>query len=371
MSDAELAETYLIEIANRAFTRPKMRRAIVNRDSRDGFTLIELLTVIFIIGLMIVLLLPAVQSAREGARRLQCSHQLRQIALASASYCDLFGTFPMGTPLFKFPEVGNREGHSIFVAMLGQLENQNLFNSINFSLQISTYGNVTCHRMAPGTLWCPSDPLIARSFTRADDAFGIPMGLNVISYSSYGGCSGTWYNHPMSYDDNAISRIPWITANNNGIFYVQSSVTLASVTDGLSNTFLLGERNQAILSDEEWPEWHWWFSSFFSATLFDTLYPINPQRRLNTHKATIGTPNAYTEAASSAHPSGANFAFADGSVRFIKDSINSWAFDQSTGVPLGLKGSFGTPYVLSPETRLGVYQALSTRNGGEITQSEF
>ena len=348
-----------------------MTRTIASRKRRDGFSLIELLTVIFIIGLLIALLLPAVQSAREGARRLQCSHQLRQVALAAASYCDLFGTYPMGTPFSKYPVVGNQEGPSIFIAMLGQMEQQTLFNSINFHVQICRYGNVTCHRMAPGTLWCPSDPLIATSFTRTDDAFGIPKGLDLITYSSYGGCSGTWYSHPSGYSDTALSRIPWLTSNNNGIFYVQSSVTLASVTDGLSNTLLFGERNQAILSEEEWPDWHWWFSSFFSATLFDTMYPINPQRRLNTHRATIGTPNAYTEAASSAHPGGANFAFADGSVRFIKDSMDSWAFDQRNGTPYGLQGSFGIPYVLAPGTRLGVYQALSTRNGGEITPAEF
>ena len=344
---------------------------LASRRSRDGFTLIELLTVIFVIGLLIALLLPAVQSTREAARRLECSHHLRQLALATQSYCDRFGTFPMGTPLYKFPEVGNREGHSLFIAILGDMENQNLYNTINFSLNIYGYDNLTCHRLVPGTLWCPSDSLIARSVTRIEDGFGIPKGVDVVTYTSYGGCSGMWYSHPMGYSDNAMSRIPLITSNNNGIFYVQSSVTLASVSDGLSNTLLLGERNQAILSDEESLDWHWWYTGYFSATLFDTLYPINPQRRLKTRKATLTLPNAYTEAASSAHPGGANFAFADGSVRFLKDSIDSWPYDQNTGVPLGLKGSFDIPYVLMPGARLGVYQALSTRNGGEIVQAGF
>src|SRR5262245_33497814 len=116
-----------------------MIRQSHTRFGRGGFTLIELLVVITIIAVLIGLLLPAVQSAREAARRAQCTNNLKQIALAAQNYLDTNLVLPQGMP---FQVDGNNPGatafgqvwnaHSVFVAMLPQLEQQPLFNGINF-----------------------------------------------------------------------------------------------------------------------------------------------------------------------------------------------------------------------------------------------
>jgi prepilin-type processing-associated H-X9-DG protein len=341
------------------------------RHRRAGWTLIEVLTVVSITGLLVALLLPAVQAAREAARRARCTSNLRQIALASQSYHDAFGALPMGTPMARYPIWDYDEGHGIFVAMLPQLDQQPIFDAVNFETSIHTLSNWTIRTLAPSVLWCPSDPLISRTVTiEGPGSHDVPSGQDVVTYASYAGCAGTWYLHPMSYTEPAIARIPTLGSRCNGAFFLRSAVRFASFRDGLSNTLLLGEHDQTILGRPTEDEWHWWYNGYFYATLFDTFYPINPRSKLATNPATRTYPNAYTAAASSQHPGGANFAFADGSVRFLRDTIDSWPFDPGTGRPLGVVGDFDVPYTLLNGTRLGVYQSLSTRNGGEIVAAD-
>jgi prepilin-type processing-associated H-X9-DG protein len=158
----------------------------------------------------------------------------------------------------------------------------------------------------------------------------------------------------------------------NGLFHIRSAVTLAAITDGTSNTLLLGERAHSFLSNDSSLWWHWWTSGNYGDTMFCTLWPMNPFRRTSDIYGDSGDArtSAYISGASSLHPGGCNFAFADGSVRFLKDTINTWPYDQTTGLPVGLTFDPDGPYKVAPGTRPGVYQALSTRSGGEIVSAD-
>ncbi len=134
-----------------------------NCSEHRGFSLIELLVVISVIGVLVALLLPAIQSAREAARRIQCSNNLKQLALACLNYESVYEAFPIGIPMMYEPDpafgyFGTTQ--SLFVSMLGQLEQQPLYNAVNFSRSIYASANYTIFATGLDVLWCPSDPSI-------------------------------------------------------------------------------------------------------------------------------------------------------------------------------------------------------------------
>jgi prepilin-type N-terminal cleavage/methylation domain-containing protein/prepilin-type processing-associated H-X9-DG protein len=364
--------------------------------SARGFTLIELLVVIGIISVLIALLLPAVQASREAARRAQCANNFKQLALALHSYHDVFLVFPMGDPYYWFPpDTGPNDRHSLFIAILPQLEQQPLFDAINFwvsidplavGIQPDDSANSTVEQTRLSVLGCPSDPtmlVVDLPFTAAFD--GMTWGPNSLrgrkmAHSSYAGCSGLWFHRP-SYQK---AQWTWeeLSEQDNGVFYLNSSVNIAAITDGTTSTLLLGERTGSILETYVARQSFWWFSGGYGNTLFWTMAPMNPQRKVRQIRKrragdAIPTRYTYTDSASSLHPGGCNFAFADGSVRFVKESINSWPVDRITGVAIGVTSADGSfdgsaPYTISPGTQLGIYQALSTRSGREtISSDEF
>ncbi len=143
------------------------------------------------------------------------------------------------------------------------------------------------------------------------------------------------------------------------------SVRLAEVRDGTSQTIGFGEHaHSKVKNPIEALVWHWWTSGDYGDTVFTSLYPINPERLMPDVSAD-GLARAYVSAASSMHPGGANFAFLDGSVHYLKDTIESWPSDPNSGMPRGWgrPGGFFTP---GANSRLGVYQALTTRAGREV-----
>jgi prepilin-type N-terminal cleavage/methylation domain-containing protein/prepilin-type processing-associated H-X9-DG protein len=319
-----------------------------------GFTLIELLVVIAVIGLLVALLLPAVQAAREAARRMQCSNNLKQLALAAHNYIDAVGCLPMGETLHTIashPDWGPISSNSLFVGLLPYLEQRPLFDAVNFAWSIYEAPNHTVSGIGIATLWCPSDVGVDR--TRYLD-WGVD-GLTPYAYTSYHGNLGPWIVRSIPPD-------PRIMAQNVGVFHQLSAVTLADVRDGASQTLLFGEKAHGLL-DEEAATWNYdWISSYLPDTLFHTWFGINAHHRFSGDLVAWAT----LLSASSFHPGGAHFAFADGSVRFLKETIDTWPVDPQTGETGAYWDDVHQLAAFKPGTRFGIYQALSTRNWGEV-----
>ena len=334
---------------------------------RRGFTLIELLVVIAIIGVLIALLLPAVQAAREAARRAQCTNNLKQLALAAANYHESVGTYPIGSPLGYEPLFGGYvESQSTFVSLCNFMEQTNTFNAYNFSRNVYIYENQTVGRTGISGLWCPSDG-------RIDRMINYGAYVNTPNYqvhlTSYAGCAGTWFPEILNYgafSNPEAANVRAIMAAYNGIYGYNRSTRVADILDGTSNTMIYSERANALFNQYDRDNYGWWTDAVSSDTIFTTLYPMNPFKKISLVYEEYS--DSWVESPSSLHPGGANFAFADGSVHFLKDTINSWPIGRGAQYPTGVSDSGGIQ-VLAPGTQLGLFQKLSTRAGGEMTDN--
>jgi prepilin-type N-terminal cleavage/methylation domain-containing protein/prepilin-type processing-associated H-X9-DG protein len=354
---------------------------------RRAFTLIELLVVIAIIAVLIALLLPAVQAAREAARRSQCTNNLKQLGLALANYESANACYPMAAFAQFLPARSVGQGMSCFVGLLAYMEQGPLYASYNTSFSYRCDANSTVSGTGLNVLWCPSDPKIAGvSFTEAAGKSGKTFPQNFM-FTSYAGCYGEWASITSNPSASLQQQNGAIVSN--GISPVfgfgsglsRGPVTIASVTDGTSNSIAFGEHAHGLLSstdkENSFNKWNWWVSGNYGDTAFTVFYPINVQKK--TQNWDDGTASGgYTEggaflnAATSFHPGGANFAMCDGSVRFLKDSISTWAFD-STGTPPGAAMDKTTKVwsvTDSTQFKPGVYQALGSINGGEVVSAD-
>jgi prepilin-type N-terminal cleavage/methylation domain-containing protein/prepilin-type processing-associated H-X9-DG protein len=354
------------------------------RARRRGFTLIELLVVIAIIAVLIGLLLPAVQSAREAARRIQCVNNLKQLALAAMNYESANQCYPPGcTAMWVVDQnaIGvrgvsatvPRSSHSYIIAMLQYIEGGSLYNALNSSLHVNTCANSTIHGVGSSFLWCPSDPKVTQTLNLAP--YGDFSGWcynwpNIyMRYTSYAGCYGTWYVSPPTATGVTDPNIGAIVGNINGMIGKYLTTTIGSVTDGTSNTILLGEWAYGKQNSLDLACNHWWTSANFGDTMFYAQYPINPKF------ANGDDGNIFPLCASSFHPGGANFAFSDGSVHFLKDTIASWTLPTGSNPPnIVANGPGGTySFVANAQGQfppLPVYQALATRAGGEVVSAD-
>jgi prepilin-type N-terminal cleavage/methylation domain-containing protein/prepilin-type processing-associated H-X9-DG protein len=367
-----------------------MKLPKILRPKRRGFTLIELLVVIAIIAVLISLLLPAVQSAREAARRAQCINNLKQIGLATHNYLSANNVFPQGIQFQANPQAGQTcyTSGSCWVALAQFYEQGSVFNSVNFLVNMYTAQNTTVSGVGLSMMWCPSDPIITGlNFTYpAGQVTTTPLPMYYTSYAANTGYVMEYYNPSWTLPPGQCQLPPsGPNLQNNGVIYVLSNISLASVTDGTSNTMLASERAHGRFTGADVYCWNWWTSGNYGDTMFTTYYPLNPFNKIPQYCCQDGSSDAYVSSAGSFHPGGANFAFCDGSVKFLRDSIQSWTIQNTgslktglyngvlsgNGYPVGVSRD-GTTYnfIFAPGLQVGVYQALSSRNGGEVISAD-
>ena len=311
------------------------------RGRHVGFTLIELLVVIAIIGVLIALLLPAVQMAREAARRAQCKNNLRQIGLALHNYIDAEQSFPCGyISKWNPTDPGKADvgpGWGWAAQLLHYVEQEELYHAINFDRNIEHDENSTSRRRLLSIYLCPSDPLSSRVINvLAEDQTTV---ITQVAGANYAGMFGT-------------GEVGDALDNGNGTFYRNSKTRPKDLVDGLSRTIVAGERSHNI-SRVTWTGAV--AGGFLGATPRSeggvVQTPADPEPSFIMILGPVGTedlprtpnhPLAHNEDYWSMHTGGCHMVMGDGSVQFISDHIDSV-----------------------------VYQSLATRAGGETTNGGF
>jgi prepilin-type N-terminal cleavage/methylation domain-containing protein/prepilin-type processing-associated H-X9-DG protein len=305
---------------------------------RPAFTLVELLVVIAIIGILVGLLLPAVQAAREAARRMQCSNNVKQLGLAFHNYESAVKSFPINFATRGQLGFGNdgpgiaNSGRSWMQMILPYIEQTNLYNNIDFtqglqpknSLPTTPVGRnrIVAATVIPGFL-CPSDDgneggtLLNRSDLNETSAPADRWA--VTGYKACAGQNWGWgvFSPVMGIGKNGgqtdgLNRGDGIISSNQT--NVNSRTRIGDITDGTTNTFIIGEAMPA------WSQWNWWYNP--NACTATCAIPLN--RVLKVPRAVNDWPNNYGFA--SRHTGGANFGLGDGSVRFISDNIDTLTY---------------------------------------------
>ena len=297
---------------------------------RLGFTLIELLVSLATIGILVALLLPAVQSAREAARRIQCTNNLKQLSLAVANYesingCLPPGTFPRGTIPGSIPPVARAAGFSVFVRLLPELEQQTTYNAANLILTSFQPQNNTLAGTGIAVLWCPSDygvytsqPLYANNCIFWDQPLVV---VGQYWGASYSAVAGPWEFDGFNLVPGTLDQLMPGEAQRIaqlGLIYPLSSVRLAGVTDGMSNTLLLSETASTYWQTQ-------WTAGDGMNTLVGTTAPPNANMLMEPGEGLF---------VDSLHPGGVNCASATAPSSSSKTpSIPGHSTRSTNGVP--------------------------------------
>ncbi|MFT7632476.1 MAG: prepilin-type N-terminal cleavage/methylation domain-containing protein [Mariniblastus sp.] len=341
------------------------------RSGKSGFTLVELLVVIAIIGILIGMLLPAVQQVREAARRIACANKVRQQVLACHNYESTYKRFPpahvLGYSWWGFGSNGlidpPPQGHgpntsypnggafwSWMMKIAPFIEMGNLYNITNFDAHPRCWpwwqeaaNGTKIMSEANNIFVCPSDARSGEKWTSGGTySDGEPIAAAITSYLAVSGTD--------SFK---------LTGGQNGMIYANSAVTFGKITDGSSNTVMVGERTPAINL-----LYGWQWAGAGDGGLGDGDVVLGVHERIGTNfggSNTVGLPTDFYRPGSqddpgnlhryhfwSSHPGGASWGMADGSVQFLTYAVDN-------------PNNFSTGY---EESILG---KLATRNGGEVT----
>lgn len=288
---------------------------------RIGFTLVELLVVIAIIGILVALLLPAIQAAREASRRTQCSNQMKQMALALQNYHDTYKTLPYTTA--RWGGTGKAHGFNEFI--LPFLEQRSTWEQIDFTtLDVNQGANATLlSGMQMKWQQCPSNPYAQNNKTFKGNDFSDAPGTS--SIMCYAPCTGPQHCDNLANDcptDNSwccVAGSDWNNASptaNPGIFGGRNMFCsrLANITDGTSTTIMLSERRGEMCR-------HYGALSTNYQGCWTGLL-INSPRLAVAKAANDDGQYQQTSGAGSYHPGGAMFGMADGAVRFLNDAVD-------------------------------------------------
>jgi prepilin-type N-terminal cleavage/methylation domain-containing protein len=279
---------------------------------RRGFTLIELLVVIAIIAILVALLLPAVQQAREAARRTQCKSNLKQIGLALHNYHDIHNTLPPGwiaVNAYGFPSAHDGGSGIGWAAMiLPQLEQTNLWQQFRPSLPLGDQLNAPFRSAELPVYRCPSDPQ-PPFFDLEEEGGGAVLAR--LPVANYVAVFGTEELHGCENDPGDDPVSPSGQCMGDGAFFHNSKVRMADITDGTSNTLMVGERRTDRMLGwySTWPGMIAEGEEAFQRILGAADHPPND-------------PLMHFDDFSSQHTGGAQFVLGDGSVRFISANID-------------------------------------------------
>lgn len=297
-----------------------------------AFTLVELLVVITIIGILIALLLPAVQAAREAARRSQCSNNIKQVCLATLTYEQTWGALPAGACLVPM----NWDGRaatvlyrgSILVRLLPYIEQQGLYEKFDLGktyIENQTFPGTSTYLSSAviSAYICPSDEspnldLSDQGYYAGKYNYAASVGSGAMGDSGPYSCSAySQWNTYAQHAYGALSASGPFCRNDN-------SCRLAEITDGLSSTIFFGEVVAACNNNQR----RGWVHSDTTQGSVSTIFPINYDTCNKTATDGCHADNNWNISFGfkSRHPGGAQFGFGDGSVHFLSQSIDHWNF---------------------------------------------
>ena len=284
---------------------------------RRGFTLIELLVVIAIIAVLISLLLPAVQQVRAAARRTTCRNHLHQLGLSLHNYESTFGMLPSGY-VYKPGPQGNEAGFSWGAMILPYLDQSTVYATFDYNVPIFHPANLKVRETHIPAFLCPDDTFSSNGY--------VEMGPERYASASYVGSFG-----PPDLDDTQEKR--------DGLFSRNSSTRFGSVTDGLSNTLMVGERTNGPFRNGAAHGNHFSYETTWAGAVRELTDPTDDHGHMVLFQAghTPNHPQSDDRDVSAPHIGFANFLMGDGSVRSIIESVD-----------------------------FSVYTALSTRSGNDV-----